>query len=178
MCLINPTGKFTILKSKEDVTCYKVLAVEDGALATPYTHTDVNINDIKRGKPFVATGYKGLLKRKNKIFKDFVTGIYAIREGAIHTYRDLEDAKNADRIYFSNNGIDIVIFECVIPKGTNYVEGYAPVGRRGYCSPKIVFKKVAGVIDNGNWNSIYRDDLDLDDVEKTFFNIKNLAASK
>ena len=174
MCLNSHTGNFTILKSKENVTCYKVLAVKNGALVTPYTHTVVNIKDIKRGKPFVAKEYKGLLKRKNKNFKDFVTdinaisGINGIRGGAIHTYRDLEDAKYEDIKFFSYHKTNVVIFECVIPKGTNYVEGYAPISRRGYCSPKIVFKKVVGVIDNGNGKSKYWDDLDLDDVEKNF----------
>lgn len=168
MCLYSHTGNFTILKSKEDVICYKVLAVKNGALVTPYTHTVVNIKDIKRGKPFVAKEYKRLLKRQNKIFKDLVTDIDNIREGAIHTYRDLEDAKYEDRDFFSYHKTNIVIFECVIPKGINYVEGYAPISRRGYCSPKIVFKKVVGVIDNGNGKSKYWDDLDLDDVEKNF----------
>ena len=91
----------------EDITCYKALiklSCEDDAYITPIKGYPVS-NDI--------VNHKGLMKpsKLSKVEKD---SYYTyVGEGYIHTYANAVDAAT-----FTDSNCDI--FECVIPKGTEY----------------------------------------------------------
>lgn len=98
-------------------------------LKTPYTDTPVT-KDIWSGKsPFLACGYFQAAKIENGVDK----GLYIITSGVIHTFKYSFHAKK-------RMGEDSVLFECMIPKGTRYIEG-DDGNYSCYASEKIKFVK-------------------------------------
>jgi hypothetical protein len=134
MCFYSTTKRFKI--ADRDITCYKVLSIPESyfvgineVLKTPYTNTAVP-KDIWSGKsPFLAHGIFDAEKIESGIFK----GLYMITSGVIHTFMYRFGAKK----YL---GEDSVLFECIIPKGTRYIEGDDGYNSC-YVSEKIKFLK-------------------------------------
>ena len=134
MCFYSQTKRFKV--ADRDITCYKMLSIPESyfvgvneALKTPYANTVVS-KDIWSGKlPFTACGKFQAEKIESGICK----GFYTITSGVIHTFKYSFQAKKC-------LGEDSVLFECVIPKGTRYIEGddgYSSC----YASEKIKFVK-------------------------------------
>ena len=133
MCFYSRTKRFKI--AERNITCYKMLSIHESyfvgineALKTPYTDTAVS-KDIWSGKsPFLASG-KFQAKIETHNYKPF----YTITSGVIHTFKYSFQAKKC-------LGEDSVLFECIIPKGTRYIEGDDGYNSC-YVSEKIKFVK-------------------------------------
>ena len=134
MCFYSTTKRFKI--ANRDITCYKILSIPESyfvgineVLKTPYTNTAVP-KDIWSGKsPFLAHGIFDAEKIESGLYK----GCYMITSGVIHTFMYNFEAKK----YL---GEDSVLFECIIPKGTRYMEGDDGYNSC-YVSEKIKFLK-------------------------------------
>lgn len=134
MCCFSRTKRFKI--ADRNITCYKKLSIPENyfigineVLRTPCTNTPVT-KDIWSGKtPFLACGYF----QPEKIESGVDKGFYIITSGVIHTFKYSFQAKKC-------LGEDSVIFECIIPKGTRYIEGDDGYNSC-YASEKIKFVK-------------------------------------
>lgn len=154
MCLMAygfGSGTFMPIKAEKDIICYKVLKVKDGGLRSPYMDARVPMKGIEGKTPLKDKNFCGFLMNGNNRFDKWHRGEYLAREG-IHTYRSLEDAKVADSKAFAKHKENLMIYECVIPKGTRYITGWNLVSSSCYCSPKIIFKKLVAVIVNSSEN--------------------------
>jgi len=134
MCFYSTTKRFKI--ADRDITCYKVLSIPDSyfegindSLVTPYTNTIVT-KDIWQGKSFLVAD--GKIEAK-KIEEGYFNGLYEITKGVIHTFKYRFNA-------VKNLGEGSILFECVIPKGTRYIEG-GDGYFSGFVSEKIKFLK-------------------------------------
>ena len=150
-------------KAEHDITCYKILYSAKGAngylrFYTPFEEKLVSPKCISGDKLFEAEypSYWGVETRINTI-KDLesmlqYTGSTEISVGFIHSYKnlsDLEDRKNVGfyrwmrSVPLGGECRVIHIFECVIPKGTLYCEGYINDSDTvlGYAAKKVIFKK-------------------------------------
>lgn len=117
MCFYSTTKRFKI--AERNITCYKVLSIPESyfigineALKTPYTDTVVS-KDIWSGKSLFSASGKF---QAGKIESGFFKGLYMITSGVIHIFKYSFQAKKC-------LGEDSILFECVIPKGTRYIEG-------------------------------------------------------
>ena len=151
MCLLAyafGSGTFMPIEAGKDIICYKVLKVEDGGLRSPYMDARVPMKYIEGEKPLEDKNFCGFLTNGNRRFDKWHRGQHFAREG-IHTYSSLEDAKTADSKSFAYHEVNLMIYECVIPKGTKYITGWNVNSLNScYCSPKIIFKKLVAVIVN------------------------------
>lgn len=163
MCLYLEKGNAKKKIATEDIVCYKVMeevSLNGGSIPcipyykTPYQGNVMPIEGLVRDEyfdinPWAAKRYnKKILtqriyaNRYDHICKSFVAG------GMIHTFANLLDASEkvcslADA--FQNK--TYVVVKCVIPKGTEYFEGFTCMCRVGsinfgassYCSSKLRF---------------------------------------
>lgn len=152
MCLSVLNQKEKI--AKEDIICYKVLnrVIDDNGnlhLTTPFCNKPIT-DDILKGKPF-----RPDRRTKYQIEYD---NLYPDRCGAgwIHVIDDKKIAvrvlRNERAIFESltkffksikekfKNKKEILLYECIIPKGTKYISGYNSWGS-GYAAKKIIFKR-------------------------------------
>lgn len=138
--------------AKEDIICYKILnrtIGDDGNLhlITPFCNKPVT-DDILKGKPF-----RPDRRAKYQIEHD---NLYPDQRGAgwIHV---IDDKKIAVKVLRDERAIlesfikffksikekfkkEILLYECIIPKGTKYISGYSSWGS-GYAAKKIIFKR-------------------------------------
>ena len=142
MCLyITKDAKLKI--ATKDIVCYKVLKryttfLGQQHIMTPYTQlplTDVQLN----GKDdFYAFG-------EDKIEPCKVVSGFEISNGFVHTCADMQSALALYHLLSLGNayGIDLVIYECVIPKGTRYYDGRWALSphKDSYASKSIRFVK-------------------------------------
>ncbi len=127
MCLLSDTDIPKI--AQEDIMCYKALikvssikALFGKGYATPWLETKV--------RP------KGLFKAKGEksIFRNcFKPGTYDIGRGFIHTYTGLDGSKVPKNLVGDHR-----MFECIIPKGTEY---FVSIDGEEYASDCIIFKR-------------------------------------
>lgn len=134
MCLYSRTKRFKV--AERNITCYKMLSIPESyfvgineALKTPYTDTVVS-KDIWSGKSLFSASGKF---QAEKIESGVDKGFYKITSGVIHTFKYSFQAKKC-------LGEDSVLFECIIPKGTRYIEGDDEYSSC-YASEKIKFVK-------------------------------------
>lgn len=110
MCLILSKYKknSTLFEvAKEDIICYKLLKASSNSLYTAYRGFPVEGRYLKaKDLPNIKCSGKG----------------YYLEEGVIHSFASLGAAHLAI-LLSSFDFINIVVYECVIPKGTLYCEG-------------------------------------------------------
>lgn len=93
--------------AKEDIICYKLLKASSNSLYTAYRGFPVEGRYLKaKDLPNIKRSGKG----------------YYLEEGVIHSFASLGAAHLAI-LLSSFDFINIVVYECVIPKGTLYCEG-------------------------------------------------------
>jgi len=126
MCLIAKTNK--LKKAENDIRCFKRIEFiidecNNITFHTPYIYASVPIETMIGNNDFVAM---------DDYFKDIedYNGKYYIRGGLIHSYIIEGDAK-----HYSYD--DEIIVECVIPKGTEYIEGFDSWGCPCFASRKL-----------------------------------------
>lgn len=127
MCMYSKTNE--VKKAAKDIVCYKELSYfyYEGKYVTPYVFTEVKDNIIRGEEFFKAKGKMNIrlsgLAKKNLMFM--------VGQGFIHTYKNFPTQK-----VFGKN---TAVFKCIIPKGTNYIEGTNYKGNLCYASRKIKF---------------------------------------
>lgn len=135
MCLVCDNLKFKT--AEEDIECYKVvIKTDENSYITPYQRFLCTLNEHYINKHEV-DDYK---ESKNA---------YYVYGGVFHSFQKLSDAylemlwfKNKDAVQYSMGKYAVVI-KCIIPKGTEYIEGnfgnitYNPC----YGSKEIIYKE-------------------------------------
>lgn len=122
MCLI-VYNKFPKIATK-DIVCYKILKTEDGKLVSSVRHFPFKLNARMRPK-----GIFKILAKMDNILREL-----AVEEGYFHTYVYHDTAKSDA---FGDND---KVYECIIPKGTLYFEGFYGFDS-SYASKCLIVKK-------------------------------------
>jgi hypothetical protein len=121
-------GKLPVKIADKDIRCMKVLEVDEYGYRTPYRYKRVH-QDIVSGKEDFVADRNLPGDYDEETFTDMYYKEYAdISAGAVHTYAYTEESDKAirsevaflRRLYCPRA---TVVFECMIPKGTEYMEG-------------------------------------------------------
>ena len=150
MCLITEQSQSKI--ASEDITCYKVLLKLENEI------NDIVFNDtVFYVSPVMHfTYFSNRTDLNNKVFKaekphwlenspdddlepsciDYNT--YKLNSGFFHMYKDYDSAVKAIKNSVTGERESSVIFECVIPKGSRYYEGFTST----YLLPSIASDKL------------------------------------
>ena len=150
MCLFATDG--TIKTAKKDITVYKVLRVspyihseEEGDIFCPTFITPCWSCPVTLGEELKpgCTDYP-----PKHIVSKFGDGWYEYGKGWIHTFKTSKEAISfidmVSEHYDDVFRCDQICVECVIPKGTEYVEGtFDWDGPESLCSRKIIVGKRA-----------------------------------
>ena len=145
-------GVLPVKIADKDIRCMKVLEVDDEGYHTPYRYKRLHPDIIGGEKDFAADrNIPGDYEEETFVF---MREEYAkIGAGAVHTYAYTEDSDKAIRseVTFLRRmwcPRATVVFECVIPKGTEYMEGEYEM-HKCYGSKSIRFVKELIRFDNG-----------------------------
>lgn len=127
------------LVAEKDIICYKVLEEYNGNFITPYQGTPVSKKALSGKVSFKARGrvmFKAAIWKTEVAERGYVN---TMDKGCIHTFAKMDVAK----FYAERNKQCKRVFECIIPAGTKYYEGYFDgwSDRVSYASKEIIFKK-------------------------------------
>lgn len=154
MCLITKQLQSKI--ASKDITCYKVLFELENTInnvvfyVSPfrhftYFHNNPDPNKVfKAEKPYWLENYQCDDLKPNYIDDEGVVNpqpvSYELNSGFFHMYKDYDSAVKEIEKQKSAKIVTekIVIFECVIPKGSHYYEGVTSV----YSLPSIASDKL------------------------------------
>lgn len=111
MCLlVKKTDGCEVNIAEADITTYKVLIKDHkGNLSTPYRNSWVQ-EDVNYKSDLIFEEYPNMLSAYNHV------GI------GLHSLKSISDAKRLKSKMYSKNE-SIVIYKCVIPKGSKYYKG-------------------------------------------------------
>ena len=149
MCLtIYKIDKPTSEKAKEDIVCYKVLLFKKGDDGKTEYITPIMLEKVEIGKTLRAHNTRGPHRGKTKKMEPKCTGLarfaidvkeWIITQGAFHVFADKTDAyhfmdarkkMNAlkNQQFPVENPCYFCVAECIIPKGTEYYDGWFEYG--------------------------------------------------
>lgn len=124
-----------IKKSDGGITCYKIVRRDGKKYSTPFQETKINWPTMHGIARFKAKGTKMDDKHHTVYYGEML-----ICDGVIHSMRNLSDAEGlADYIRKNSCGLDLEIWECIIPKGEKYMEGKDGNGCACFGSESIRF---------------------------------------
>ena len=120
-------GNLPVKVADKDIRCMKVLEVDEYGYRTPYRYKRLHQDVVSGKEDFTAD--RNIPGDYN--YESFLISglIYAeVGAGAVHTYAYTEESDKAIRseVMFLRQAYcprATVVFECVIPKGTEYMEG-------------------------------------------------------
>lgn len=133
MCLVIKSldGKLKLKIAETDIVCYKLIMNLSSKYITPWQQVKIPKACIKGKDEFKAEGELCISDHSNHcdisggVIHTFYDEYSALKERISHTHPELP---------FSNSHI-FEIWECVIPKGTEYIEGtYRNTWGGTYCS--------------------------------------------
>ena len=147
MCL--STNQAELRVSEDDITVYKLISVcpsnldffngamqlnidklADYRYLSYYRLEEIDVHCVEDGVPYAAVGVS--VKRRNyDVYK------YKYGSGLIHTFKYKDDAI----CIFEKSVSNVILYRCVIPKGTEYVSGEDNNGFGSYASKQIVFEE-------------------------------------
>lgn len=112
--------------AEKDITCYKMVKLIYHDMMTPYMNLPLS-DKILRGEELLCAD-----DAKRTIFNEFFS-LNEIRSGYIHTYSSFGEVKMAvihEQTAYINPFISplLIAYECIIPKGSEYYEGYSENG--------------------------------------------------
>ena len=117
MCLVTNNPEQI---AKEDITCYKVVFLEDNKLLSFYYGFEYILNNLYT---------TGIL-----YIRDIIEEVYICIERAFHSYTSLDYAMKFLQAYEINNA---VIVKCIIPKGAKFYQDY-----ECFASNQIIIKQI------------------------------------
>lgn len=144
-------GKVAVRKAEKDIPCMKLVEFEtngyEKVCRTPYMFMEVS-NEILRGEKDMVPAP---LRRNDPEIEDIVGDLAAVYANHIHTYAftqtSAEVIYNEITFLLSESSTvyhtAVAVYQCVIPKGTEYIEG-TNGGFSSYCSKAIRFEKKLG----------------------------------
>lgn len=136
MCLIS----YNVLPyiAFRNIPCYKLLyRASERCYVSPFQRLEYKINDfnypkekyINWGKDITMDEYSTFLK-----YNDYRKTLYMIEKGFLHSYT-FKGTKSNDLKKYENQFIpNYYLFECYIPKGTEY---FISVDENEFCSRKL-----------------------------------------
>ena len=134
MCL-TITPKTRLRTARKDIVCYKVLISRYGKLVSPYyseTEWEVgktNVEEKRWDVDYCPNGFADSYFR-------------VVSKGGFHTFANRKDAEKRLPGVKPNRRHNIVVAECVIPKGTKYYNGTQGMTDDGYCSKSLRIEKI------------------------------------
>ena len=130
MCLYTKETK--LKTANEDIICYKILLHYPSSplFYTPYLYKEIRWTDIWLHNPIKAHGQV----RKRKLHKD---APLSFNNGLIHTYQTIMAAKSS---WFMLQE-QYQLFQCIIPKGTKYIDGHDDFHALTYASKLIIIQQ-------------------------------------
>ena len=117
------------MTAKEDIVCWKVLLwfPRYGTYMSPYQSQVYQLEStVKTDAPWEMDEYKIVMVGTDPEDKQ-LNVTHMVSSGGYHTFRDKQDAVNFAKWwwYSSSNCVNIpVVAKCIIPKGTEYYDGY------------------------------------------------------
>ena len=140
MCLITNQLKSKI--ASEDITCYKVLLLtSDNFYISPHRHFTFFENQVNPNKVFKAKKSWWTINIHGddlELINDNGIDAFTLNSGFFHMYKDYDSAVKAIKNSVTGERESSVIFECVIPKGSHYYEGFTST----YLLPSIASDKL------------------------------------
>lgn len=136
-------GDLPVKVADRDIRCMKVLEQRGDGYITPYRYKHVPDGVVSGGEDFAADRSEpGDYELETRFFVSGRAHV-EIGGGAVHTYAYTEESDKAIRneVLFLRRQYcpqATVVFECVIPKGTEYLEGTYD-GKKCYGSKSIRF---------------------------------------
>ena len=148
MCLVTEQSESKI--ASKDITCYKVLLKLENEInntvfyVSPVRHftyfsnrTDLNNKVFKAEKAYWLENSPGDDLEPTYI-DDNGVDTYELNSGFFHMYKDYDSAVKAIKWLVPREKESYAIFECVIPKGSRYYEGFTSI----YLLPSIASDKL------------------------------------
>ena len=144
MCLITEQLKPKI--ASKDITCYKILLLtSDNFYISPYRHFTFFENQVNPKKVFKAKKSWCTINIHGddlELFNDNGIDAFTLNSGFFHMYKDYDSAVKAIKWLVPREKESYAIFECVIPKGSRYYEGFTSIYRLpSIASDKLKFIK-------------------------------------
>ena len=140
MCLVTEQLKPKI--ASKDITCYKILLLtSDNFYISPYRHFTFFENQVNPKKVFKAKKSWWTINIHGddlELFNDNGIDAFTLNSGFFHMYKDYDSAVKAIKNSVTGERESSVIFECVIPKGSHYYEGFTST----YLLPSIASDKL------------------------------------
>ena len=131
MCLITEQLKPKI--ASKDITCYKILLLTSGNFyISPYRHFTFFENQVNPKKVFKAKKSWWTINIHGddlEPFNDNGIDAFTLNSGVFHMYKDYDSAVKAIKWLVPREKESYAIFECVIPKGSRYYEGFTSIYR-------------------------------------------------
>lgn len=158
-------GVLPVKIADKDIRCMKVLELDEYGYRTPYRYKRLH-PDVVSGKEDFVADRNGPGDYEEETFVAYSEDYSEIGAGAVHTYAYTEESDKAVRneVAFLRRmwcPRATVVFECVIPKGTEYMEGLYD-RHKCYGSKSIRFVKELirfdsgpGISDPSDWEIIY-----------------------
>ena len=138
MCLYSNVIQTSV--ADEDIKCYKILDKKKG-LKTPFQRYEISEEIINGDENLKACYADETIDNTPK--KDNDLG-YLIKDGFIHSINGEEESKHVFGVIkrlFSDYIKHPVLFECIIPKGTEYYSGRDNNYHHGFASKELKFVK-------------------------------------
>lgn len=145
-------GKAVVRKAEKDIPCMKLVEFEtcgyEKACRTPYMCKEVSDEILRGEKPMVPAP----LRRGDPEIEDIDGILAAVYANHIHTYAFTPTSDEAiynEVMYLLSSLSDsryrtsVAVYMCVIPEGTEYLEG-SYRGCNSYCSKAIHFERKLG----------------------------------
>ena len=144
MCLVTEQLKPKI--ASKDITCYKILLLtSDNFYISPYRHFTFFENQVNPKKVFKAKKSWWTINIHGddlELFNDNGIDAFTLNSGVFHMYKDYDSAVKAIKWLVPREKESYAIFECVIPKGSRYYEGFTSIYRLpSIASDKLKFIK-------------------------------------
>ena len=131
MCLVTEQLKPKI--ASKDITCYKILLLtSDNFYISPYRHFTFFENQVNPKKVFKAKKSWWTINIHGddlELFNDNGIDAFTLNSGVFHMYKDYDSAVKAIKWLVPREKESYAIFECVIPKGSRYYEGFTSIYR-------------------------------------------------
>lgn len=159
--------------AKEDILCYRLMLINKKSELMDFRADKYQQNiNYQFPRDWVVEEYDSYYKKRNLIPIGLKFGKRLVLDGGYNSFDTLEMAKKFCYHMIPKNGSDIIITECIIPKGSEYYKGFHDSNYfNGYKSKNIIIKNV---VEHWDENSLWVKEYDEKNETKREQHIKNL----
>jgi len=156
MCLYSKENK--LKAADQDIVCYKLVDKMEGVgYKSPVMGFHIPQGVINGKLPYIAEQSS---KDNENDYTCSIGNLFQFGPGLIHTFKH---QPKEIRYYGEGSQVNAKLFECIIPKGTKYVEGVDTSMYESYASEKIFFKRKTKFEKEKHHKQPYS--IDINDVE-------------